>query len=71
MGYEMQGLGALERLHKGKGVAPFWVWGKLAVVMEPKTPSSRPRKLSYAALCEAKASSNLLGTQSHPLHSQG
>ena len=61
--------GSGERLQRAEGVAPFWVWGKLATGIEPKTPSSR--KLSHVAIWEAKASSGLLGTQGYSLHSQG
>lgn len=52
-------------------IVPSWVWGKLAAVTEPKTPSSRLGKPSLIAMWEAKALSSLLGTQGYPVHSQG
>lgn len=52
-----------ERLHRTEGVDSFWVWGKLAAVIEPKSPSSRPGKPGHASLWEAKALSSFLGTQ--------
>lgn len=71
MGYKMPGFGGPgERLHRTEGVDSFWVWGKLAAVIEPKSPSSRPGKPSHASLWEAKALSSLLGTQA-TLSTQG
>lgn len=40
-----QGLGASgETLQRAEGMAPFWVWGKLAAGIEPEPPSSEPGK---------------------------